>query len=167
MNGYSTRRSTTLVVGLTLMLAPLWMAHGQQLAAPSLASSERLMLSPSTHGGHLLLSLPEKPDVRPAWLMSSLQVGKLRVPAPSVAMVGAAAIAGGVGCIFGLQSRSQIQDMHSATVWGDKVARHGEALKSAQKANLLFGTAALLTLGAVVTGWTSSSGGSSHVEVVP
>ena len=167
MKGNPFRRSTALVVGLTLMLAPLWMAHGQQPAASGTLPGERLVLSPSVHGGRLLLALPEKPDARPAWLTSSVQVGKISVPTPSLALVGAAAIAGGVGSVFGLKSRSQIQDMRDATLWDDKLARHGEAVRSAQTANVLFGTAALLALSAGVTAWIANSGGSSHGEVVP
>ncbi|QRO01914.1 hypothetical protein JRI60_24300 [Archangium violaceum] len=107
---------------------------------------------------------PETPSVelvpdreqRP-WLPSSVRMGSVSVPTPSLALLGAGVIAGGVGGFFGLRSRGQIQEARDASYQQPLAARRDEALGSARVANVLFGAAGLLATGAVVT-WLLSGG---------
>jgi hypothetical protein len=164
MKGSLFPRSTAMVSGLMMMLAPLWMAHGQHLdSKPSLPGATGAQVHPQTSA--VLLEPREKPAARPSWLMSSVQVGKVAVPAPSLVLVGAGAVAGGVGSFFGLQSRSRYQSARDSIVQDQRGILHGEAVRSAQKANVLFGTATVLALSAVVTAWIAKSDESSHVGV--
>jgi tetratricopeptide (TPR) repeat protein len=99
----------------------------------------------------VLLEPPDIRDVQPSWLKSSVQVGDVSVPTPSLALAVAGALAGGVGCFFGLQSRNHLQAARDTAFRDEMVLRHGEAVGSARNANILFGTAAVLTTSAVVT----------------
>ncbi|WP_257458845.1 hypothetical protein [Archangium lipolyticum] len=107
---------------------------------------------------------PETPSVelvpeteqRP-WLPSSVRMGSVSVPTPSLALLGAGVVAGGVGGFFGLRSRGQIQDARDASYQQPMAAHRDEALGSARVANVLFGAAGLLATGAVVT-WLLSGG---------
>jgi tetratricopeptide (TPR) repeat protein len=111
-----------------------------------------------------LLTPPEKPDTRPSWLTSSVRMGSVSVPTPTLALVGAGAVAGGVGGFFGVQSRDRLQTARDATFRDEMVARHGEAVASARTANILFGTAAVLTTSALVTWLLSESAEGAHAE---
>jgi tetratricopeptide (TPR) repeat protein len=103
-------------------------------------------------------------DEQPSWLKSSIQVGTVSVPTPSLALVVAGALAGGVGGVFGLQSRDHLQAARDTSFRDEMVSRHGEAVGSARNANILFGTAAVLTTGAIVTWLVISPGERSQDE---
>jgi tetratricopeptide (TPR) repeat protein len=110
----------------------------------------------------LVLVPAEKPEARPSWLRSSVHMGRVSVPIPSLALIGAGAAAGGMGGFFGLQSRDQIQAARDATFRDEMVAHHGEAVGSARKANILFGAAAVLGTSAIVTWLVAGSEGSER-----
>jgi tetratricopeptide (TPR) repeat protein len=113
----------------------------------------------------VVLEPPEPRDVQPSWLKSSVYVGNVSVPTPSLALAVAGALAGGVGGFFGLQSRGHLQAARDTAFRDEMVSRHGEAVGSARNANLLFGTAAVLTTGAIVTWWVTGGGEPSQGEV--
>ncbi|WP_309891541.1 tetratricopeptide repeat protein [Archangium sp.] len=256
MKGNRFHTSTVMVVGLLLVLAPLWRAHGQDHAARYITAGERLYESleyeralaqfaqarrlPRTLAEDVRIALfdglilsdmgmhdearaafktalllepeaqlpvsttprvelefegirkkvreelaarrqvpaqepPRTPVVRlepselrdeqPSWLKSSIQVGTVSVPTPSLALVVAGALAGGVGGAFGLQSRDHLQAARDTSFRDEMVSRHGEAVGSARNANILLGTAAVLTTGAVVTWLVASAGERSQNEV--
>ncbi|REG32856.1 hypothetical protein ATI61_104146 [Archangium gephyra] len=104
------------------------------------------------------------PTPRPTWLSSSIALGKVQVPVPALVLLGSGAVAGGVGGIFGLQSRAQIQAAHEAPFRNEMVARHGEAVSTARVANILFGVAGLLGTGAAATWLFSSPPMDSHAQ---
>ncbi len=97
--------------------------------------------------------VPE-PEPRP-WMPSSVRMGSVSVPTPSLALLGAGVVAGGVGGFFGLRSRGQLQDARDANYQMDSAAHRAEAQGSARVANVLFGAAGVLATGAVVTWWMS------------
>ncbi|MCP3136946.1 hypothetical protein [Pyxidicoccus xibeiensis] len=76
---------------------------------------------------------------------------KRRVPVVSLVLLGAGVAAGGVGTVFGLSSRSQLEDARLAPQERQLEDLHGKAQSSATTANILFGTAGLAAAGAVVT----------------
>ncbi|AKF79061.1 hypothetical protein MFUL124B02_00715 [Myxococcus fulvus 124B02] len=95
----------------------------------------------------------------PAWAVSStsedagrgLRVAGRRVPLLSMVLLGAGVAAGGAGAVFGLSSRSQVEDARSAQAYADLERHHSRAQGSATTANVLFGTAAAATVGALAT----------------
>jgi len=113
----------------------------------------------------ILLKPTETRDAQPSWLKSSILVGKVSVPTPSLALTAAGVLAGGLGGFFGLQSRDQLQAARNTPFRDEMVSRHGDAVGSARNANLLFGTAAVLTTGAVVTWLVTHGGEASQGEV--
>jgi tetratricopeptide (TPR) repeat protein len=83
-----------------------------------------------------------------------------RVPVVPVALAGVGVVAAGVGAVFGLQSRSSLEEVESAFAGGSFPtqsevpavrARLDDARSQARVANVLFGTAAAAVTGAVVT----------------
>jgi hypothetical protein len=107
---------------------------------------------------------PEKPQGRPSWLASSVQMGRVSVPTPALVLAGAGAIAGGAGSFFGVKSRDQLQQARDASFRDEMVTRHGEAVGNARAANILFGTAMALATSAVVTWVLSDSRDESREE---
>nr|BDT30474.1 tetratricopeptide repeat protein [Myxococcus sp. MH1] len=95
----------------------------------------------------------------PEWALNStsdeegrgLRVGGRRVPLVSMVLLGAGVAAGGAGAVFGLSSRGQVEDARSAQAYEDLERHHSRAQGSATTANVLFGTAAAATVGAVAT----------------
>ncbi|NTX10399.1 tetratricopeptide repeat protein [Myxococcus sp. CA056] len=80
-----------------------------------------------------------------------VSVAGRRVPVVSWALLGAGVAAGGVGTVFGLSSRSQIDDARSAQLQEDLESHHSRAQSSAQTANILFGAATAAAVGALAT----------------
>jgi hypothetical protein len=113
----------------------------------------------------VLLEPPETRDLQPSWLKSSVYVGNVSVPAPSLALVVAGALAGGMGGFFGLQSRGHLQAARDTAFRDEMVSHHGEAVGNARNANFLFGTAAVLTTSAIINWWVTSGGEPSAGEV--
>lgn len=124
--------------------APLAEANKTPAASP--LETPELVLDPS-----------QTQEASSSWWGSSVRVATVAVPVPSLVLVGAGAVAGGVGGFFGLQSRDQVQAARDASFRDEMVARHGEAVGSARKANILFGAAAVLGTTAIVT-WLISGG---------
>lgn len=93
---------------------------------------------------------PPGPERHP-WLPPPVRVGSLSVPTPSVGLLGAGVLAGGIGGFFGLRSRGQLQDARNASYQQEMGERHGGAVSSARTANVLFGAAGVLATGALVT----------------
>jgi tetratricopeptide (TPR) repeat protein len=95
----------------------------------------------------LVPSRPEQPvaqtEAQAPWMR--------RVPVVSMVLLGAGVAAGGTGTVFGLSSRSQLEDARAAQSREDLVAYHGQAQRSAKTANILLGTAGVAVAGAVVT----------------
>jgi tetratricopeptide (TPR) repeat protein len=129
-----------------------------------LAARARKQQEARTEAAPVHLTPVSTPESRPDWLRSSVSLGKVSVPVPTLALLGGGAIAGGLGGIFGLQSRAKIQATHEAPFRDEMVARHGEAVSSARVANLLFGAAGLLGTGAVATWLFSSPPMASHEQ---
>lgn len=97
---------------------------------------------------------PVKPNPvppHPPWMPPRVRVGSLSVPTPSVGLLGAGVLAGGVGGFFGLRSRGQFQDARNASYQVDMANHHSGAVSSARTANVLFGAAGVLATGALVT----------------
>ena len=93
---------------------------------------------------------PPGPEPRP-WLPPPMRVGNVSVPTPSVGLLGAGVVAGGIGGFFGLRSRGQLQDARNASYQVDMANHHSGAQSSARTANVLFGAAGVLATGALVT----------------
>ncbi|MFY2560746.1 hypothetical protein ACN469_24290 [Corallococcus terminator] len=88
-------------------------------------------------------------DVGPA--SQGVHIAGRRVPVVSWALLGAGVVAGGVGTVFGLSSRSQVDDARAALLQKDLEAHHSRAQGSARTANILFGTATAAAVGALGT----------------
>ncbi len=95
----------------------------------------------------LVPALPEEPvtqtEAQASWMR--------RVPVVSMVLLGAGVAAGGAGTVFGLSSRSQLEDARAAQFRADLVEHHGQSQRSAKTANIFFGTAGAAVAGAVVT----------------
>ncbi|MCY1015632.1 hypothetical protein [Pyxidicoccus sp. MSG2] len=74
-----------------------------------------------------------------------------RVPVLTWALLGVGVAAGGAGTVFGLNSRTQLEDARSSMLRGELTDNHSRSQRSARTANVLFGTAGLAAAGAVVT----------------
>ncbi|WP_257457711.1 hypothetical protein [Archangium lipolyticum] len=83
------------------------------------------------------------------------ELSRKRVPMTSMVLAGVGVAALGVGTMFGFQSRASVTDARN-TPYQDVTRSHWEdARSSANVANVLFGTAGLAAVGAVVT-WVLS-----------
>jgi hypothetical protein len=80
----------------------------------------------------------------------------LRVPTPVAGLAGGGLVAAGVGGVFGLLSRTDLDAARKAPLRDEMVLRHGHAVGNARVANILFGTAGVLATSALVT-WAFSS----------
>ncbi|WPB80133.1 hypothetical protein KYC5002_13435 [Archangium violaceum] len=115
-------------------------------------------------GPTVLLPSGAPPEASPSWLNTRVSLGKVSVPTPTLVLLGSGAIAGGVGGIFGLQSRSQVQAIREAAFRDEMVARHGEAVSTARVANVLFGVAGLLGTSAAIHWLLSGTGMNSQAK---
>ena len=91
----------------------------------------------------------------------------MRVPTPVAGLAGGGLVAAGVGGVFGLLCRTDIDASRKAALRDEMVLRHGQAVGNARVANILFGTAGVLATSALVTWAFSSTGESARVEVSP
>ncbi|QSQ11850.1 tetratricopeptide repeat protein [Myxococcus landrumensis] len=87
-----------------------------------------------------------------------VQIAGRRVPLASWVLLGVGVAAGGTGTVFGLSSKSQLEDARSAVFDEDMEAFHSRAQGSARTANILFGAATAAAVGAVATWFFSGSG---------
>lgn len=94
--------------------------------------------------------VPTRPE-EPARQVAAGKSGTRRVPVVSLVLLGAGVAAGGVGTVYGLSSRSQLNDARQSQFRDELVEHHGRAQSSATKANILFGTAGVAAAGALVT----------------
>ncbi|QRN97470.1 hypothetical protein JRI60_52560 [Archangium violaceum] len=95
------------------------------------------------------------PATPPPYVAGVAEPSRMRMPATSMVLAGVGVAALGVGTVFGLQSRSSVNEAQN-TPFQDVTRSHWEdARSSANVANVLFGTAGLAAVGAVVT-WVLS-----------
>ncbi|WP_342377762.1 tetratricopeptide repeat protein [Myxococcus stipitatus] len=80
-----------------------------------------------------------------------IRIAGRRVPVASWVLLGVGVAASGTGTVFGLSSRSQLDDARSAASDEDLEAHHSRAQGSARTANLFFGAATAAVVGAVAT----------------
>ncbi|AGC41465.1 hypothetical protein MYSTI_00106 [Myxococcus stipitatus DSM 14675] len=80
-----------------------------------------------------------------------VRIAGRRVPTMSWVLLGVGAAASGTGTVFGLSSRSQLEDARSAANDTDLIRNHSKAADSARTANLMFGAATAAVVGAVAT----------------
>ncbi|MFP2933659.1 hypothetical protein ACLESO_52675 [Pyxidicoccus sp. 3LG] len=96
-----------------------------------------------------------RPDLVPSSETADQEIAeesrRRRVPVVSLVLLGAGVAAGGAGTVFGLSSRSQLEEARGAQFRDELVEQHGKAQTSAKTANVLFGTAGAAVAGAVVT----------------
>jgi hypothetical protein len=102
-----------------------------------------------------VLTPTSTPEPRP-WLATPVQLGPMVVPKPTLALLGAGVVAGGVGSYFGLRSRGQLQGAHAVDFHDEMGARRAEGVRSARAANVLFGTAGVFVTSACLW-WLFSS----------
>jgi hypothetical protein len=121
--------------------------------APTMVQEASTSVAPT-----MLVPSGSPAQARPSWLSTRVSLGKVSVPTPALVLLGSGAIAGGVGGIFGLQSRAHVQATREAAFRDEMVARHGEAVSSARVANVLFGVAGLLGTSAAIH-WLLSGNG--------
>ncbi|MCP3102458.1 hypothetical protein LZ198_26650 [Myxococcus sp. K15C18031901] len=112
---------------------------------------------------------PAEPT-EPEWAPSGSEGGGLalagrRVPVLSMVLLGAGVAAGGVGTVFGLSSRSQVDEARAARTVPEVEDHHSKAQGSATAANVLFGTAVAAAVGAVTT-WLVMGAPSESASVV-
>ncbi|WP_223635055.1 tetratricopeptide repeat protein [Corallococcus sp. EGB] len=92
--------------------------------------------------------------------------GVRRVPTVSWVLLGTGVLAGGVGTVFGLQSRGNVSSAREAELSSPDVSSHlDDARGQAVVANVLFGTAAAAAVGAITTYFLG--GGSTAAEGTP
>ncbi len=96
--------------------------------------------------GALVPSAPPSPALTP-----TVEARPRRLPVVPLALVGAGAVAGGLGTYFGLSSQGQVEAARTAEFQDDFLSHHQQARSSATAANVLLGTAGLAVAGAVVT----------------
>ena len=118
--------------------------------APKLAEAPPAPDAPS------LVTPEARPGMVPPPSMQDIQsvsgeVRSGRVPVVSWVLLGAGVAAGGVGTVFGLSSRGQIDDARAAQSLGRIEEHHSQAQRSATTANVLFGAAGAAVAGALVT----------------
>ncbi|RKH69679.1 tetratricopeptide repeat protein [Corallococcus aberystwythensis] len=77
--------------------------------------------------------------------------GMRRVPTVSWVLLGTGVVAGGVGSVFGLQSRGNVSSAREADLSADVSGHLDDARGQAVVANVLFSTAVAAATGAVVT----------------
>jgi hypothetical protein len=77
--------------------------------------------------------------------------GMRRVPTVSWVLLGTGVLAGGVGTVFGLQSRGSVDSAREAELSSSVGGHLDDARGQATVANVLFGTATAAAVGAVVT----------------
>jgi tetratricopeptide (TPR) repeat protein len=82
-----------------------------------------------------------------------------RIPMAPVILAGVGVAAAGVGTVFGLQSRSGVNDARRAQFQDETRSQLDQARSSARIANVLFGAAGIAVTGALVTWWTSRGDG--------
>jgi tetratricopeptide (TPR) repeat protein len=123
--------------------------------APSVASTPAPSGPPSPEAGS---DRPEQ--ARPSRLSPPLPAPSVtprveasphRVPVVPLALLGAGVVAGGLGAWFGVSANQRLGDARVEPFRDEALARFNEAHGSARTANVLWGTAGLAVVGAVVT----------------
>ncbi|WP_108077144.1 tetratricopeptide repeat protein [Vitiosangium sp. GDMCC 1.1324] len=106
--------------------------------------------------------LTEGPDLRvPApvtptpYATGVVEHSRKRVLVAPLVLAGVGIAAMGVGAVFGLQARSSVNDARRASFQDETHAHRDDAESSARVANVMFGTAGLAAVGALVT-WALS-----------
>ncbi|WP_338872357.1 hypothetical protein [Myxococcus stipitatus] len=94
---------------------------------------------------------PDSVDGAAGKASGGIQIAGRRVPVASWVLLGVGVAASGTGTVFGLSSRSQVEDARAAMLDEDRVANHSKAQDSARTANILFGAATAAAVGAVAT----------------
>lgn len=94
---------------------------------------------------------PEAVDGASGRTSDGIRIAGRQVPVASWVLLGVGVAASGTGTVFGLSSRSQLDDARSAMLDADMVANHSKAQDSARTANLFFGAATAAAVGAVAT----------------
>lgn len=84
-------------------------------------------------------------------LTPTVEATTRRVPVVPLALLGAGAVAGGLGTYFGVSANQQLGDARVEPFRDDALRKFDQAHGTARTANLLFGTAGLALAGAVVT----------------
>ncbi len=108
------------------------------------ATTDRPQRNPS-QPSHLTPSEPS-PAFTP-----TVEAAPRQVPIVPLALLGAGAVAGGLGTYFGVRANQQLGDARVAPFRDDAFTKFNEAHGTARTANLLFGTAGLALAGAVAT----------------
>ncbi|RJS21298.1 hypothetical protein DRW03_18000 [Corallococcus sp. H22C18031201] len=88
-----------------------------------------------------------------------------RVSTVTWSLLGAGVVAGGVGSVFGVSSRGHVADARKAQFQDELILHHTQAESTARTANILFGVAGAVAVGAVVTWLLTPSESVASVEV--
>ncbi|WPB77328.1 hypothetical protein KYC5002_51160 [Archangium violaceum] len=101
----------------------------------------------STQEPRLTPDTPPAPMARVEEVRAPSRMG----PAVPLALLGAGAVAAGVGTWFGMESRRQVNAAWGAHYQSEVLSHRAEAERSARTANILFGSAGVAVAGAVVS----------------
>ncbi|WP_063934885.1 tetratricopeptide repeat protein [Archangium violaceum] len=112
--------------------------------APPGLTTDRPQRSPSRPS-------PLTPSESASVLTPTVEATPRRVPVVPLALLGAGAVAGGLGAYFGVSANQQYGAALVEPFRDDALSKFNQAQGSARTANVLFGTAGLALAGAVVT----------------